>query len=518
MNVTAMSPAPSSAQPAPHPRRWAGLAVLCASLLVVIMDMTILNVALPAISADLLPTSVELLWIVDVYGLAVAGLLVTASGLADRFGRRRILLIGYAIFGVVPMLVLVVDSAPGLVALRALLGVGGALIMPSTMSMIRGLFTDAKERALALGAWVAMAAIGSGLGPIVGGVLVDVFNWHAAFLFNIPVMVVAAVAALVLLPESRGAAVPWDFVGIGSSIVGMVSLMWAIKEIGKHGLGDTSAWVTLAVAVVSLSVFVVRSLRRKVPLLDIRLLRKPQLSAGLIYALVSSIAMAAVILLLAQWMQLVNNYSPIETGIRLLPMAVVAGVLSPLAPRIAAVVGVRNVMVFGLVIGGLGFAALYPGGDALDFRLVVVCQILIGASTSALAVGSALIMSAVPPERTGNAAALEETSFELGAALGVAVLGSLAAAVFRSLLPMDRLAEYGVTADAAGAAQESLAGALTVAEHMGADGAALALHAQSAFTDSLTVVGLAGGVLMLLAAVAVWFMTPAKITLDDVEH
>ena len=237
MNVTAMSPAPSSAQPAPHPRRWAGLAVLCASLLVVIMDMTILNVALPAISADLLPTSVELLWIVDVYGLAVAGLLVTASGLADRFGRRRILLIGTRSSASYPCWCWwLTRPRPGGVACASRSGRG----VDHAVDHVHDPRAVHRREGTSAGVGCMGGDGRHRFRPrsIVGGVLVDVFNWHAAFLFNIPVMVVAAVAALVLLPESRGAAVPWDFVGIGSSIVGMVSLMWAIKEIGN------TAWAT----------------------------------------------------------------------------------------------------------------------------------------------------------------------------------------------------------------------------------------------------------------------------------
>ncbi|GAA4920860.1 DHA2 family multidrug resistance protein-like MFS transporter [Stackebrandtia albiflava] len=507
------------ARPAePDPRRWVGLAVLCASLLIVVMDLTVLNVALPRISADLLPTSVELLWMVDVYGLVVAGLLVTASGLADRFGRRRMLLVGYAVFGAVPLLVLVVDSPPGLIALRALLGVGGALIMPSTMSMIRDLFHDARERAVALGAWAAMAAVGGGLGPIVGGLLVQTFDWHAAFLFNTPVMVVAAIAAIALLPESRGRAVRWDFPSIALSVLGMTALMYAIKGMGKDGFDDPLALTASAVAVLSLTWFVLRSLRRPEPLLDIRLLRQPELSAGLVCALVSSIAMAAIMLLLAQWMQLVENYSPIETGLRLLPLAIVSGVLSPLAPRIAAVIGARTVMVGGLAFGGVGFGVLYLGGDSMHFGLIVVSQVLVGVSMATLAIGSAVILSSVPAERSGNAAALEETSFEIGNALGVAVLGSIAAVVFRSLITAGDLAGYGVPADQVEPARESLGGALAVAEDLGARGAGLAAEAQAAFTDSLGVVGLAGGALMLAAAVVVWLLTPRGLTVEGTGH
>ena len=518
--MTESSGTPVNAAASRHPRRWIGLAVLCSSLLVVVMDMTILNVALSAISADLFPTSVELLWIVDVYGLVVAGFLVTASGLADRFGRRRMLLIGYTVFGTVPLLVLIVESPAGLIALRGLLGLGGALIMPSTMSMIRGLFTDARERALALGVWAAVASVGSGVGPIVGGVLVEFFDWHAAFLFNTPVMILAAAASILLLPESRGVAVPWDVPGIGLSVVGMASLMYAIKGIGEHGFTDVPAVVASIVAVIALTAFTLRSLRRKLPLLDLRLLRRPQLSAGLVYAVVSSIGIAALLLLLAQWMQLVNGDTPIQTGLSFLPLAIVAGVLSPLAPRIAEVIGARAAMAGGLAVGGVGFASLYLGGDALGFGLVVVCQVLIGISIAPLAVGSALIMSAVPPERTGNASALEETGYELGNALGVAVLGSVAAAMFRNSLPVEDLARYGVTGDAVLDAQESLGGAVSVAEQLGPAGNGLVAQAQAAFTDALEVVGLVGGALMVAAAVVVWFMTPRGVTFEDldVEH
>lgn len=515
--MSAVTPASQRQVPTPHPRRWVGLAVLCASVLIVVMDMTVLNVALPAISADLLPTSIELLWMVDVYGLVVAGFLVTASGLSDRFGRRRLLLIGYGVFGAIPLLVLVIDNPAGLIALRALLGVGGALIMPSTMSMIRGLFTDAKERAVALAAWAAMASVGAGLGPIVGGVLLEFFDWHAAFLFNTPVMAIAAIAAILLLPESRGAAVPWDFLSMGLSIVGMASLMYAIKGMGKYGLTDPTTLAALVISAVALGWFVTRSLRRKAPLLDIRLLGRPQLSVGLIYALISSVGMAAMLLLLAQWMQLVKGYTPIETGFFLLPMAIMGGAVAPFTPKLAQWMGIRNLMVAGLLVGGVGFAILYLGGDPLSFGLVVVAEILLGLCAAVFGIGSVIIMSAVPPERTGNAAALEETSYELGNALGVAVLGSIAAAVFRSSLSAADLAEHGVTGDQAHIAQESLGGALAVAEKLPAD-TALIEQIQGAFTGSLGIVGLVGGGLMAVAAVVVWFLTPTDVSVEDVDH
>ncbi|MGH8792351.1 MAG: MFS transporter [Stackebrandtia sp.] len=506
--------------PATHadPRRWIGLAVLCASLLIVVMDLTILNVALPSISSDLRPSSVELLWMVDVYALAVGGFIVVASGLADRFGRRRMLLIGYVVFGAVPLLVLVVDSPAWLIALRALLGLGGALIMPSTMSMIRNLFDDARERAVALGLWATMAAVGAGLGPIIGGALLQHFTWHAAFLFNTPVMVAAIVAATLLLPENFGAKVRWDSPGVVASVVGMTATIYAIKSFGKDGFDAAGAWAAVVVAAIALTWFARRCLNSEQPLLDVRLLRRPALTAGLVAALMSSVAFAALMLLLTQWMQLVEDYSPLRTGVYLLPFAVAAGVLSPFAPRVADWIGARTVMVGGLALSGAGFFVLYLGGPTLTYPTAALCLTLTGAGTASLAIGSAVIMSTAPAERSGNAAVMEETSFEFGSALGVAVLGSLAAAVYRNLLPHSTLSALGITGPAAETSRESIGGAVAVAEGLGDGGGALAQRAQEAFTDALVVSGLAGGAVMIAAAALVWFMTPRDLSVEGGGH
>ncbi|CAM3214969.1 MFS transporter [Stackebrandtia soli] len=502
-----------SAVPA-DPRRWVGLAVLCASLLIVVMDMTILNVAIPAIDADLHPSSVELLWIVDVYSLVVAGFLVVAGGLADRFGRRRMLIIGYVAFGAIPLLVIVADSPVALIALRALLGLGGALIMPSTMSMIRNLFTDARERAVALGIWGAMAAVGAGVGPIVGGALLEVFTWHAAFLFNTPVMIVAIVASLLFLPESYGAKVRWDALGVVLSIVGMAGVVYAIKAFGKYGIADPTALTATVIGVGCLVWFARRCLNRPEPLLDIRLLRSRELTAGLLCALVTSVAIAAMMLLIAQWMQLVEGYTPLEAGLHLLPSAIVSGILSPLAPRIADWIGARTVMAGGLFVGGLGFALLYVIPRPWTYPPVAIALVLVGAGMASLAIGSAVIMSSAPAERAGNAAVMEETSFEVGNTLGVAVLGSIAAVMFARLVAPIDLDALGVSRADAEAARESIGGAITVADDLGPAGAELADAARAAFTDALATVGLVGAALMIATAVIVWWMTPRGMSVE----
>ncbi|MEV0586521.1 MFS transporter [Nonomuraea sp. NPDC050310] len=488
----------------PHARRWAALAVLSASLLLVVMDMTILNVALPDISADLKPGAIELLWMVDIYSLVVAGLLVTVSALGDRWGRKRMLITGFAVFGLASVAVLWADSPAEVIAVRALLGVGGAMIMPSTLSMIRNLFTDARERATALGIWAAMAALGGALGPIVGGVLLEAFTWHAAFLVNVPVMAIAVLAGLILLPESRNPDPGrWDALGTLLSIVGMVALVYAIKHLAKDGV-DPLTVGSLVLAVVTLAWFVRRCLHRSDPLLEIRLFRNGAFSSGVIAALTTSVAMAAMMLLMAQWMQLVQGYSPLETGVRLLPMAVGAGILSPLAPAIAARIGARTVLSGGLVIAAGGFALLWAA--PLTYLTVAGSLLLIGAGMGSLAIASAVIMSGTPAAKSGSAAAIEETSYEVGGTLGVAVLGSLAATLYRGELPPGSPAVV----------RESLGGALAVARESGS--AALAEQAKRAFTDSLTQTSLYGGAIILVAAVVIWFLTPRDLDLGASQH
>lgn len=498
------------------PRRWLGLAVLSASLLVVVMDMTILNVALPSLTADLDTTSTEQLWIVDVYALVLAGLLVPAAALGDRFGRRLALLTGFSLFALASTAVLVADSPGAVIAVRALLGVGGALIMPATLSLIRSLFADPTERARALGVWAAMAALGGALGPVVGGALLEHFSWHAAFLVNVPVMVVAIAAGLWLLPEHRSARPPRiDAAGVLLSITGMTSFVFGVKHLAKEGL-DLVGVASAVAAVVLLTVFVRRCLRLPDPMLEVRLFKGRAFRAGVVAALATSTAMVALLFLGAQWLQLVHGWSPLQAGLALLPLAVGGLVGSPLAPSVAARIGARTVLTGGLAVAAVGFALLFVAPAPLSYAWVAAALTLVGIGTASLAVASAVIMAGAPASKAGSAAAIEESSYELGGVLGVAVLGSLAAAVYRGDLSSQALAGVGAT-DAA-AAQESLAGALEVAGRHGDAGAALAAEATAAFTDALAWTGLVGAVVLGLAAVAVARLTPRELDLSDVEH
>lgn len=369
------------------------------------------------------------------------------------------------------------------------------------------IFTDPGERATALSIWAAVAGLGAAFGPLVGGFLLEHFSWHSAFLINVPFVLAGIVAGAMILPESR-VAHPGrlDALGAVLSLVGMLALVWAIKDFGKQAsLVVPEAWAALALAVVSLAWFVARSLRSDQPLLDLRLFGSRQFSAGIIAALVTTFSLVAAMLLMAQWLQIVNGSSPIEAGLRLAPAALAGAVASVSAPPLARLIGARTVLTGGLVLAGIGMLVLGVAPGGMSATVVMVSLILVGAGTGSLAIGSAMIMGGTPQERAGNAGALEETSYELGGTLGVAVLGSISALAYRSEL--DGLpALGGLDPSLAAQAQESVGAAAAVADRLGLP--ALAQAAGEAFTGSLQLSGWIGGGLILTMALVVFVLTP----------
>ncbi|ROZ98258.1 MFS transporter [Gordonia sp. OPL2] len=497
-------------------RRWASAAVLSASLLVITVDLTILNVALPDLARDLRPTADQQLWIVDIYSLVLAGLLLSMSSLGDRWGRKRMLLTGFAMFGGASALVLVADSPGEVIAVRALLGIGGAMIMPNTLSLLRSVFTDPAERATALGLWAAVSGLGAAVGPIAGGVLLEYFSWRAAFLVNVPLMALALLAGWLILPESRHPSpARWDVVGAILSITGMVLLVWSIKRFAKESdLTAPVAWLALLAAVAVLAVFVRRCLRRTDALLDVRLFRRRPFSAGILAALGSMFALAAALLLLAQWLQLVEGHTPIQAGIRLLPIAGAAMVSSVIAAPLARRIGARRVLAGGIAVAGLGMASLYLGSETIPFGLIAAAQALVGFGIGSLAIASAMIMAGTPDAKAGNAAALEETAYDLGNVLGVAILGSIASVLYRSTLSSTPLP--GVDGELAHAAGESLGSAMGIAQETGS--VELAHRSAEAFTESLETTSLIGGIVLLAVAAAVFAITPRGTDITQQQH
>lgn len=496
-------------------RRWGSALLLSMSLLVITVDMTILNIALPDLASDLRPTAAQQLWIIDIYSLVLAGLLVSASSLGDRFGRKRMLLLGYLVFGASSALVMFAHSPEQVIALRAALGVGGAMIMPTTLTMLRVIFVDPAERAKALGLWAAVSGVGAAIGPIVGGFLLEHFSWRAAFMVNVPLMAIVAVVAVFLLPESKvGSSGRWDWLGALMSIAGMVLLVWSIKRFAKdHTLLSGPGLIALAIAAGVLGAFVWRSLNRPDPLLDVRLFLRRQFSAGIIAALGVMFALAAALLLLAQWMQLVEGYSPIETGVRLLPIAVAAVVASLAAPWLAKVLNARITLTGGLLAAALGMLMIgLP--DQLDYLSMLAPLVLVGFGMGAMTVASAMIMSGTPEAKAGNAAALEETSYDLGNVLGVAILGSVAAMLYAANAGFEAIP--GIGEGVAEAASESLGAAVAIAHEVQVP--AIAEHAAAAFTDSLQTTGPVAGVILLAVAGIVYALTPKGTDITEQAH
>jgi DHA2 family multidrug resistance protein-like MFS transporter len=479
------------------PRRWWALAVLAASLLVVVMDMTILNVALPEMAEGLHLTSVSQLWVVDAYALALAGLLVPVTALGDRWGRKRMLIAGYAAFAVGSVAILWADSAAAVIAIRALLGIGGAMVMPSTLSLIRSVFTDARERTLALSVWGATAALGAAIGPVVGGALLERFSWHSAFLVNVPLMVVAIAAAAWLLRENRSSRPGRiDALGVVLSAGGMTAFVYAAKQLGKHG-ASVPTLTLLVVGAAMLTLFVRHALASDRPMLDVRIFAAPALRAGVVAALASSAAMITVLFVGSQWLQLVDGRTPLQAGVALLPLAVGAIVASPFAPALAERTSPRIVLAGGLLVlaSGLGLLAVVPA----TYPWIATAFAVVGLGTSALGLGSALIMGAASDDQAGSAAAVEEITYELGAVLGITFLGSLVGAVYRAGLP----------SGADGAVRESVAGAV---------GGPWFADAADAFVTAFASVGAVGALLCAVAAYVVWRLVPADLSLADAHH
>lgn len=515
-NTQAESATPPRA-PLSKRRRWAALSVLTASLLVITMDMTILNIALPEMAAELHPTSSQQLWIIDVYSLVLAGLLVSFAAIADRWGRKRMLLLGYTIFGASSLLVLFATNAESVIAIRAILGIGGAMIMPITLSLIRVIFTSARERATALAIWAAVSGLGAAFGPLIGGVLLEHFSWHAAFLVNVPLMAIGVIAGILILPESRVAHPGrWDFIAAALSLVGMTLLVWAIKTFGKEASIFVPEAIVAFVAGAALLVwFVLRCLRSDAPLLDLGLFRNRVFSAGTIAALGSTFAMMAALLLIAQWLQLVDGASPVEAGVRLFPIAITGALASLAAPAVARRIGARAVLSGGLGLAGLGMLLIGVQPGTLSLLTVIIGLCLVGAGTGSLAIASAMIMHGSPEEKAGNAGAIEETSYELGAVLGVAVLGSVSALLYRTeFVGASVLA--GIDRTLATEAEESLGAAVSIAGELNLP--ELSQQAGVAFTHAMQSTGIAGGVIMFAVAVAVFVTTPKGTDVSEASH
>ncbi|MCB0905803.1 MAG: MFS transporter, partial [Nocardioidaceae bacterium] len=474
MSQPAQPPTPSAntSRPERHPRRWGILAVLCLSLVMVTLDNTVLNVAVPSLVEDLSLSTSQVQWVVDSYSLVFAGLLLIAGSAADRFGRRRGLLTGLAVFGLGSLIAARSSSVVVLVAARGVMGVGGALLMPATLAILMHVF-EADERPRAIGIWGGVSALGVSAGPIVGGVLLDHFGWGSVFLVNVPVVLLALVAALAIVPESRRQDAPRpDIVGALLSSLGILAIVWSTIQVPDHGWLDVRVGLGAALAGAAGVAFVGWERRCPQPLIQVSLLRSGQFLGATTVGGLLLFSLAGTTFLLTQHLQLTLGFSPLAAGVRVLPVAVAIAVVAPLSPQLSARIGPGRAIAVGLLLLAGGLATIGLTVQREQYWPVAVGLVGLGAGLGvAMAPASAALMGSFPREHAGVGAAMNDTMQEIGAALGVAVLGSLAAASYR----------HGLPSDVPGAARGSYGAALSLARHEGAAGSGLAAAAHRAF-------------------------------------
>ncbi len=511
-----------------HRRRWIGLGVCCLSLLVIGLDNTILNVALRTLADDLGATTGQLQWIVDGYTLVFAGLLLTAGSLGDRFGRRTALSVGLVIFCTGSVLSAFATAPAHLIATRSLMGVGGALIMPATLSLLTNLFTDPKERGRAIGVWAGVSGMGIAVGPLLGGWLLEHYSWHSVFLVNIPVTLVALPAGYFLLPNSRSETPQrLDPVGAVLSIVGLVSLVYAIIEAPVAGWSDPEVVGSFAVALVVLSAFVWWQLRSDHPMLDVRFFQNRRFTAASMAVTMVFFALFGSMFVITQYMQYVLGFSPLAAGVRSLPLALMMMVGAPISARIAEKVGTKAIVAFGmaLVAGGLALAATATPELGYLPR-IFPAQLLMGAGIAmAMAPATESIMGSLPRDKAGVGSAVNDTTRQVGGALGVAIIGSVLAGAYgpgvESRLGSTFTAIAGTPdggAQAADSISDSITGAFAVAARAGGNptaidtdaGRQIAEAAREAFAASMGRSLVIGAGFALLGALIALVFLPAR--------
>ncbi|MFJ7494931.1 MFS transporter [Streptomyces sp. NPDC097727] len=498
-----------------RPGRWIALAVLVLAVLLVAVDATVLGLATPFLTEDLKPSGTQLLWIGDVYSFVIAGLLVSMGSLGDRIGRKKLLLTGAVAFGAVSVLNAYASTPEMMILARALLGVAGATLMPSTLALIRNLFHDPRERSLAIGIWGAMASAGAAVGPVVGGFLLEHFWWGSVFLINLPVMAVLVVVGIKMIPESKNPAPgPWDLVSVALSFIGMIGVVYAVKELAAHG-ASWEATVAGIGGLAALCWFVRRQLTLPAPLLDMRLFHHRGFSGAVLADLLTILGLSGLVFFLSQFLQLVQGRGPLEAGLAELPAAVgavTAGLIAGLAARRYSV---RSVVSGGLGAIGLALAAVTLIHKETAYPLIGAVLLVVGVGAGfAFTVTSDVILSSVPKEQAGSAGAVSETAYELGAALGIALLGSIVTGVYQGFTT-----PRGVPSANAAAAHESLGGAVEAAHGLPAQQAsALVSAAQQSFVDGLRLAAGVGAAVLLATAVAAWFLLRGQKLEDGIVH
>ena len=508
--TTALDPA-TQAPPRAGRREWIGLAVLALACLLYVMDLTVLHLAIPAISEDLQPSSAQLLWIIDIYGFMVAGFLVTMGTLGDRIGRRKLLLIGAAAFGAVSILAAFSTSAEVLIGSRALLGIAGATLAPSTLSLIFAMFQDPGQRSRAVAVWISAFSAGGAIGPILGGVMLEQFWWGSVFLLALPVMALLLILGPIVLPEYKDPdAGRLDLWSAAMSLVAILSVIFSLKQIAQDGV-DLLPAGSIVLGLVVGALFVRRQFTLEDPMIDVRLFRIPSFSAAIAVNVLAIFVAVGYFLFVAQYLQLVIGLSPLEAGLWSVPSAIGFIVGSNLAPRIVRAVRPAYVTAASLAIAAAGLGVLTQVGGSDGLAIVLLASIVISLGLAPVfGLTTELIVGSAPPERTGAASGISETGAELGGALGISILGSIGVAIYRG--DIARALPSDIPAAAAEAARDTLGAALAVAAALPpAIGATVVTVARDAFVQGMQVAS------TISAVVAVGVAILTLIALRNVE-
>ena len=483
-------------------REWIGLAVIALPCMLYSMDLTVLNLAVPSLSADLKPSGAELLWIVDIYGFLVAGSLITMGTLGDRIGRRKLLLIGAGVFGAASVLAAFSTSAAMLIATRALLGVAASTLAPSTLSLIRNMFLDPAQRTVAISVWVMSYSAGAAIGPVIGGVLLEHFRWGSVFLINVPVMLLLVAIGPILLPEFRDPeAGRLDPVSAAQSLTAVLAVIYGLKRVAEGGPGWIAALSIVAGIAVGMA-FVRRQRRLTDPLIDLKLFRVPAFGAALAVNILGFMTAFATFLFIAQYLQSVLGLSPLSAGLWGVPSALAFIAGSMLTPAIVGRFPPAHVVAGGMAVSATGFLLLSLVDDvARPLAMLVAGAVVFSLGlTPVVTLTTDIVLGAAPPERAGAASALSETSSEFGGALGIAVMGSIVTAIYRG--KVDGSLPAGVPTEAAETARSTIGAAVSVAGELpGTLGSELLGSAREAFAQAFGTTAVISAVIAIGVAI-----------------
>jgi EmrB/QacA subfamily drug resistance transporter len=507
--------ATSSAEPATDRRRWLILGVLCASVLVVVLDGTIVNVALPTLATQLGASTSQLQWIVDAYVLVFAGLLMAAGSFGDRVGRKWTLMAGLGLFATFSALGATAGSADALIAWRAAMGVGAALMFPATLAILVNVFTVAKERAAAIAVWAATAGLAVALGPVTGGWLLEHFWWGSVLMINVPVVAVALVLIAAFVPNSRDTTIErFDPLGTILSIAAIGTLVWAVIEGPEHGWASTTSIVAFTVAALLLAGFIAWERRIDHPMLDVSVFANLRFTAGSVSVTFAFFALMGFVFLVTQYFQFVRGYGTLEAGVRTVPFAVFTASTAPLSAKLAERIGTKRVVTAGLVSMAAGFAVSAVTGVASSYWVVVLAMFFLGGGLGLIqAPATEAIMGSLPPAKAGVGSAVNDTARELGSTLGVAIVGSVFSSIYAARLGT-KLAGSPVPQQAVDVAKDSVGGAEAVAHQAGLQAGPQAQHliqdaVNRSFVDGWHVASWVCFAVVLVGALVAWRWLPA---------